>query len=376
MTASASIAAVEAVPVRIEGRRQFRISEGATKVHTSVVLRLRADRDDLEGHAEIVSAPPGKPEEFVEEILGAVKRYVAPALVGVAVGDRTAAMQRVEQKLKGRPWTKAAVNVALYDLHAKALGVPVADLLGGRLVSRVPVIGPVIGIMDTEAMAAEAAAQGEAGFRAVKIKVGENVAADVRRVAAVREALGSDVALRVDANDHYRPADAVRLARTIERYDIEHLEQPVSRRDLLGMAEVRRGCGIPVMTDDAVATPEEAMQAIRLGACDRMKVKVSKHGLDGARIIVDMLEAAGLTAVLGHVFEMGLAAAAEVQFASCAFGLAEPHEMGSMRPMGIATDIIGEDLAPKAGWIEVPDGPGLGVSLSLPSQPRTNETSA
>lgn len=376
MTLDASIAAVEAAAVRIEGQRHFRISEGATKVHTSVVLRLRTDRDDLEGHAEIVSAPPGKPEEFVEEILGAVQRYVAPALVGVAVAERTAAMQRVEQRLKGRPWTKAAVNVALYDLHAKALGVPVAELLGGRLATRVPVIGPVIGIMAPEAMAAEAAAQGEAGFRAVKIKVGENVTADVRRVAAVREALGADVALRVDANDHYRPVDAVRLARAIERYDIEHLEQPVSRRDLLGMAEVRRGCGIPVMTDDAVATPEEAMQAIRLGACDRMKVKVTKHGLDGARVIVEMLAAAGLTAVLGHVFEMGLAAAAEAQFASCTAGLAEPHEIGSMRPMGVVTDIIAEDLAPKAGWIDVPAGPGLGVTLALPSQSHTDEPPA
>jgi L-alanine-DL-glutamate epimerase-like enolase superfamily enzyme len=373
MTADASIAAVEAVPVRIEGRRHFRISEGAAKVHTSIVLRLRTDRDDLEGHAEIVSAPPGKPEEFVEEILGAVQRYVTPALVGVAVGERTVAMQRVEQVLKGRSWTKAAVNVALYDLHAKSLGVPVADLLGGRLTTRVPVIGPVIGIMDAEAMAAEAAVQSEAGFRTVKIKVGENVNTDVGRVAAVREALGANVALRVDANDHYQPVDAVRLARAIQRYDIEHLEQPVSRRDLLGMAEVRRGCGIPVMTDDAVATPEEAMQAIRLGACDRMKVKVSKHGLDGARIIVDMLEAAGLSAVLGHVFEMGLAAAAEAQFASCTSGLAEPHEMGSMRPMGVATDIIAEDFAPKAGWLDVPDGPGLGVTLSLPSQSRRDE---
>jgi hypothetical protein len=96
--------------------------------------------------------------------------------------------------------------------------------------------------------------------------------------------------------------------RAIERYDIEHVEQPVARGDLLGLAEVRRGVGIPVMTDDAVATPQDAMNVIRLGAADRVKVKVTKHGLDGAASIIVMLEAAGIPCVLGHVFEMGLGA--------------------------------------------------------------------
>ena len=156
---SPTIRAVEAVPVRIEGAREFRISEGATRVHVSVVLRLRTDVDGLEGNAEVVSAPPGKPEEFLEEIVGAIERYVAPALVGVPVRERGRAVQAVAKALKGRVWTKAAVTNALYDLHAKAIGVPVADLLGGRLLARVPVIGPVVGIMAPDAMAKEAAAQ-------------------------------------------------------------------------------------------------------------------------------------------------------------------------------------------------------------------------
>lgn len=365
MSRTASIVSVEAVPVSVEGKQDFRISQGATRVHNSVVLRLLTDEPGLEGNGEVVSAPPGMPEEFLEEILGAVRRYVAPALLGLRVNRTTLGRQRLEAGLKGRPWVKAGVVNALHDLHGKALGVPVTDLLGGRLVERVPVIGFVVGIKAPEAMAAEAAQQATEGYTAVKIKLGENVAIDVKRVAAVREALGPSVQLRVDANDHYRPADAIRLTRAIERYDIEHMEQPISRRDLLGMAEIRRNIGIPLMTDDAVATPEEAMQAIRLGACDRMKVKVTKHGLDGARVIVSMLEAAGLQAVLGHVFEMGLAAVAEAHFAAATGGMATPHEIGSMRPMGVTTDIVREDLRQEAGWMQVPDGPGLGVTLAL-----------
>ena len=361
----AVITAVEAVTVVLRGERDFRISQGSTRVHTSVVLRLLTDVDGLEGNAEIVSAPPGKPEEFREEIEGAVRRYVAPALIGHRVSQRTAATRAVADALKERPWTKAGVTNALYDLHAKALGVPVTDLLGGRCFDKVPVMGSVIGIDTPDAMAAEAARLAGSGFRAVKAKVGEQVAIDIARVAAIREAIGPNVQLRVDANDHYRPAEAIRLTRAIERYDIEHMEQPISRRDLLGMAEIRRNIGVPLMTDDAVATPEEAMNAIRLGACDRMKVKVTKHGLDGARLIVGMLESAGLGAVLGHVFEMGLAAVAEAQFAAATPGLCEPHEIGSMQPLGVSRDIVTENLREEPGWMRLPSGPGLGVTLDL-----------
>lgn len=364
MSRTATITAVDAVPVTVRGIREFRISEGGTREHVSVLLRLRTSEEGLEGAAEVVSAPPGKPEEFSEEIQGAVRRYVAPALIGLPVTEPTRAMLRLEARLKGRPWTKAAVNVALHDLAARALGVSVATLLGGRLAERIAVIGPVIGIDHPDRMAESAAAQAAAGVQAVKIKIGETVAADLARVRAVREALGRGVALRVDANDHYQPAEAVRLIRAIEAAEPEHVEQPVSRRDLLGLAEVRRKVAVPIMTDDAVATPEEAMTVIRLKAADRVKVKVSKHGLDGARTIVGMLHAAGLGAVLGHVFELGLAAAAEAQFAAATAGLIGPHEIGSMQPMGISADVIEETLHREPGLLDLPSGPGLGVTVN------------
>jgi L-Ala-D/L-Glu epimerase len=359
---TAKIVVVDAIPVNVTGPRPFRISEGQTAVHTSIVLRLISDRG-IEGNAEIVCAPPGKPEEFPEEILGALQRYVIPALTGAPAADRRAAMAKVEAVLKGRIWTKAGVNNALFDLQAKLLGTPVSTLLGGRALDQVPVIGPVVSMSSPDEMARVAAEEAEAGYTAIKIKVGETVATDIARVEAVREAIGSKVRLRVDANDHYRPADCIRLVRAIERLDIEHVEQPLPRYDMLGMAEVKRNIGVPLMTDDMVATPMDAMNVIRLGAADRMKVKVTKHGLDGALTIVAMLEAAGLGAVLGHVFELGLAGAAEAHMAATARNLIMPCEIGSMRPMGTTIDIIREDLQPTPGFIKVPDGPGLGVTL-------------
>lgn len=357
------ITGIDPVPVNVSGSKDFKISEGKTRVHTSVIVRILTEDSDLEGIGEVVCAPPGKPEELPEEILGAIRNIIAPVLIGQPSNNRALCAARVEAALKGRPWTKAGVGNALFDLQAKVFGTSVSHMLGGRVNDRIPVMGTVLGIDAPDAMAKLAAKTVAEGFKAVKVKIGETVATDVARVAAVREAVGPDIQVRVDANDHYRPAEAIRLIRAIERYDIEHVEQPISRRDLLGMVEIRKAVGIPLMTDDMVATPEEAMTVIRLGAADRIKVKVTKHGLDGAKLIVDMLAAAGLTPVLGHVFEMGLAGVAEAHLAATVLNLAGPHEIGSMRPMGTDADIIKEDLRDGPGYLRLPDGPGLGVNL-------------
>ncbi|MBM3574062.1 MAG: hypothetical protein FJX52_17135, partial [Alphaproteobacteria bacterium] len=139
MAADVKIVSVEAIPVAVTGIRPFRISEGQTATHVSVVLRLLTNEAGLEGNAEIVSAPPGKPEEFAEEIVGAVTRFAAPALIGRRALARLDAMDAVERVLKGRIWTKAAIDVALHDLQAKVMGVSVRSLLGGAVATDVPV---------------------------------------------------------------------------------------------------------------------------------------------------------------------------------------------------------------------------------------------
>jgi L-alanine-DL-glutamate epimerase-like enolase superfamily enzyme len=364
MASDPTIAAVEVIPLVVPGVRDFRISEGSTRTHVSVIVRLRASVDGLEGIGEIVSAPPGKPEEILEEIVAAVTKHAAPALIGVRVADRAEAMSRVEAALKGRIWTKAGINNALHDLHARLLGVSVSHLIGGRRRQQVPVMGLVISMMSPDDMARAAAREVAAGYDTVKLKVGETPERDAARVAAVREAVGGKVTLRVDANDHYCATDAIRLIRLIERYAPEHVEQPVARGDLLGMAEVCANVGVPVMTDDMIGTPQDAMNVIRLRAANRVKVKVTKHGIDGALLLTRMLGAAGIPCVLGHVFEMGLAGLAEAHVGAVASNLVFPCEIGSLQPMGVTQDIINETLQPRPGVIDLPAGSGLGATLN------------
>ena len=358
------IIGVEAIPIEIRGEKTFAISEGQTRTHKSVIVRIITDAPTIDGVAEIVCAPPGKPEEIQHEICGALKTIAENALVGISAENTQYAQRIINERIKGKVWTKGGLNVALSDLRAKALGISCRSMLGvhGKD-AKVPVIGTVIGIMHPDQMAERARELHDRGFSTLKIKVGKDVSSDFERVRCVREAVGDSVNIRVDANDHYSPEEAIKFINKIEHLNVEHVEQPISRYDILGMREIRQFVDVPLMTDDMVATPLDAMNVIRLDAADRVKVKVTKHGLDGAIQIISMLSSAGKRAVLGHVFETGLAAVAEAHLAMLFPDIIGPHEIGSMEPLGVADKLIRENPYCNQGYITIPEGIGLGVSI-------------
>ena len=358
------IIGVEATPIEIRGERAFAISEGQTRTHKSVIIKIITDEPNIDGIAEIVCAPPGKPEEIQHEICGALKAIADSALAGISAENTQTAQRIINERIKGKVWTKGGLNVALNDLRGKALGVSCMSMLGVHGEdAKVPVIGTVIGIMHPDQMAERAIELRDRGFGTLKIKIGEDVSSDFERVRCVREAVGDSVKIRVDANDHYSPEEAIKLINKIEHLNVEHVEQPISRYDILGMREIRKSVHVPLMTDDMVSTPFDAMNVIRLDAADRVKVKVTKHGLDGAIQIISMLSSAGKKAVLGHVFETGLAAVAEAHLAILFPDIVGPHEIGSMEPLGIADKILRENPYCNQGYITIPEGVGLGVNV-------------
>jgi L-alanine-DL-glutamate epimerase-like enolase superfamily enzyme len=358
------IIGVEATPIEIRGDRAFAISEGQARTHKSVIIRIITDEPNIDGIAEIVCAPPGKPEEIQHEICGALKAIADSALAGISAENTQTAQRIINERIKGKVWTKGGLNVALNDLRAKALGVSCMSMLGVHGEdAKVPVIGTVIGIMHPDQMAERAIELRDRGFGTLKIKIGEDVSSDFERVRCVREAVGDSVKIRVDANDHYSPEEAIKLINKIEYLNVEHVEQPISRYDILGMREIRKSVHVPLMTDDMVSTPFDAMNVIRLDAADRVKVKVTKHGLDGAIQIISMLSSAGKKAVLGHVFETGLAAVAEAHLAMLSPDIVGPHEIGSMEPLGVADKLLRENPYCNQGHITIPEGVGLGVTV-------------
>jgi L-alanine-DL-glutamate epimerase-like enolase superfamily enzyme len=219
---------------------------------------------------------------------------------------------------RGRTGAKAALDIALHDLAGRVAGLPVWALLGGR--AREPLtISRVVSLKSPEAMAADAARHVAAGFGTVKLKVEDarDIRGDVRRVAAMREAVGPDVGIKIDVNGGWHTAGlAAGAARGIAVYEPEYVEQPVDRRDMEGLAEVRRFGGVPVMADEAVLDARDALRAVRLHACDLINVKLMKCGGLLAALALDAVaETAGVGCQVGTMVESSVASAAGLHLA-------------------------------------------------------------
>ena len=361
--------ATTAVPMRITGidihalqiplKGVFRNAHDTKTRQDSIVVRVRTD-EGITGLGN-VDPDPGHSEESFGETLKAV-RVLAPSLTGCDPLNLSAALDLMDRCLPRHLDAKAALEMALFDLKGRALDQPVHSLLGGRLKDEVRLNG-WIGLLEPEEAAREALGWRDAGFGSVKIKLGSGVEADRDRVAAVRDAVGSDLRLRVDANEAYGVDDAVRLGKALAPLDVALFEQPVSRADYDGLARVRRAIDIPVMADEAIVGPETLVEVIRKEAADIVKLKVMKQGgITRTVRMVHTAEAAGIRCVIGHGFGLSINTLAEIHVAASCANVMDGCE--SVGPLKMAGDVVERPLDLREGRVPVPDGPGLGAELA------------
>ena len=345
--------------VEIPLRGTFTTAHGALAVQRSVIARVDTD-EGLAGWGNVDPAA-GYSEMTVDEVLASVDGALAPAIVGLDPLNVTAALERMEGKRPHDKEAHALLEMALLDIKGKALGVPVWSLLGGRVRERVA-LNAWIGAVPAAQAASEAAGWCAQGFRSAKIKVGGRFEDDVARVAAVREAVGGRMSLRVDANEGLDVEGAIRLAHGLAPYDLALFEQPVPRRDLPGLARVRRASSIPIMADEAVRDGRSVIEIIRHEAADLIKVKVMKQGgLLRTLQLVAVAEAAGLRVVLGHGFGLWVSTLAEVHVAAAAPAII--HGCEAVGPLKMAGEVVVNPPDIVDGSVRVPETPGLGVQL-------------
>jgi muconate cycloisomerase len=254
--------------------------------------------------------------------------------------------------------------MACWDIVGKALGTPVYNLLGGKVRERVP-LSYSVPFGEPKAMAEYALERVSEGHRTVKVKVGNDPATDVEAVQRVRDAIGPEVRLRVDANMAWSSAkEAIRLIRAMEPSGLELVEQPLPPRELDAMAEVRRGIGVPLMADESIRTVRDAMEVIRRGAADIANVYVTEAGglLNASRIFT-LCEAAGMPCMIGSMPEFGIGTAAQIHL-----GLAMPNLGPDSDTCGVlyhAEDLLTSPLRIEGGFAYPPEGPGLGVEVDM-----------
>jgi L-alanine-DL-glutamate epimerase-like enolase superfamily enzyme len=354
------LARVEVLPVALPLRTPYRIATAVQTVAEYVLVRVETS----DGHVGVGEAAPfpGETEATAADVAAVLRAVLVPAALGADPADLEALHARLDRATPGHLWAKAALDLACHDALGRRLGVSVGALLGGRVRDVVELSGGPIGLMAPEAAAATARALVAEGFRTLKLKVGAGPAHDEATVRAVREAVGGEVALRLDANQAYSAAEAVRAMRRLERYDPVLVEQPVPAWDLDGLARVAAALDVPVMADEPVATPSDVLRVAERRAADVVKVKVMRAGgLHRARKVVAVAEAAGLPVVLGSGHESGVGVAAELHLAAACRAIPWAGEMvGHLR---LVEDVVEPPIVVKAGAAVPPDGPGLGVRL-------------
>lgn len=304
-------------------------------------------------------ATPGYSVQTHDAIEESLRTDVLPALVEAQPSnpnDLLACLAR----FAGVPNAACAVELAYLDAYCRDRDERLSDLLWGTTRDRVPLNGWV-GIDDPESMADDARTWRDEGFESLKIKLAGEPDCDIDRVRAVCAAVGDDVAIRADVNAGYTVEEAVRVARAVEELPLVHLEQPVSKTDLEGLARVTASTTTPIMADECIVTPSDAYEVLRRGAADRIKVKILRMGgVLRTRQVLDAAALAGVECVLGHGFGLTPATSAELQLTAAHDNVFEPVE--SVGPLKMSGEPF-ERLHIDDGMATLPTGPGLGTPL-------------
>jgi len=328
-------------------------------VQKSAVVKL-TDDDGFIGLGNI-DPSPGYSAETIEQSLIVLRDYLAPVVSGIDPFNIHELLDIMNRTVDQFYDAKAAIEMACTDLICRRLGIPVYTYLGGEQIKECR-FNAWIGILPPAEAAAEAKKWFDQGFLSAKVKVGGNVLADRDRIAAIRETVGPNMSLRADANAGYSVEDGIALAKLLEPFNMQLLEQPVAAEDLTGMAKVRASTSIPIMADESIIDFASLISVIKTEAADIVKLKVMKQGgFLNTRRMLETAAAADLKVVIGHGFGLGINTVAEIMLAATS-----PHVIAGLEcvgPLKTSDDIVTQKLDLTQGSISLPNGPGLGVVL-------------
>lgn len=336
-----------------------------------VLVRIHAE--GVVGTAQIRPISPGHfVADTVHSVLGAIRDIYGPLLLGRRLADFEAHDALLSSRLPGNPAARAVLDIALHDALGRALGVPVHDLLGGRAQSVIPLEWSVSLYDEPERMVADSLrAVEEHGIGVLCLKAGGKGGwrQDVANFEAVRRAVGPGVLIGVDPNTGWSVAETIQALAAMREFDVGYCEQPVERRNLAGLAAIRAASGgVPVMADESLFTVQDAAAIARAAAADVFCIKLYKvGGLLAARRMVAVAEAFDIGINCG-----GLAVASQLEAAaSCHFcaSVTEGRTFGAAEFV-FGAGVLGEDpliaeggFTIRDGAVEVPQGPGLGMTI-------------
>jgi L-alanine-DL-glutamate epimerase-like enolase superfamily enzyme len=351
----ARIADMEVFPFTIESKQVWRISLGTLRTE-NVLVRLRTE-DGVTGWGE--SSPYSAVTGDTQATNLAASKMLAGIVKGKDPFDLALIVTEMDRATTGEPGIKAAVEMAIWDICGKLANRPVRSLLGNYRDAFETDL--TVYLDEPHIMGEKAQAVVNRGFKCVKVKLGESALADIARIRSVRENIGKETRIRIDANQGWSPDEAVRALKGIDAYDVQFCEQPVPYWDWEGMRFVRERSPIAIMADESVHSPHDAVTAVRLGAADMINIKLMKTGgILQAVWVARIADAADMNCMLGCMSEtrIGLTAAAHVV---CSQRNVLWADLDGFVDQNIDPVIGGMQL--KDGVIHAPTTPGLGLDV-------------
>ncbi len=286
---------------------------------------------------------------------------LAKLIIGKDPLDIEERMQEIDKFLVHNSTLRSAFDMALYDILGKAANLPLYAVLGGG--ERVFWTDNTIGIADPDVMAQKAESFMNAGFKAIKVKLGTTEVQDVARILAIRKVIGGKLPIRVDANQGWDYRTALATLQALGPLGIEYCEQPVAHWDYMNMCRLRENSPIAIMADESLFDHHDAYKLASMGCCDYFNIKLAKSGgIHTALKINAIAEGAGIRCMVGCMTEtrLGLTAAAHLVSARTNIHYADldGHMMLKEDP------VIG-GAQYRGGEITVPDSPGHGADIDL-----------
>lgn len=338
-------------------KKPFKTALRQTSVAESIIVKIYTDVGQIGfGGAPPTAAITG---ETMDSIRCAIVDFISPAIVGMDIEEFEPLMKKLHGAIYRNGSAKAAIDMALYDLYGKHFKLPLYKLFGG---ARKEIESDItVSVNSPEEMAWDASEYIKRGYTTLKTKVGLDSALDILRVKKIREAVGSDIKLRLDANQGWNAKEAVRTIRKLEDMgmNIELVEQPVKAHDIDGLKYVTDRVDTPIMADESLFTPEDAFSILKLKAADILNIKLMKcGGLHNALKINAMAESCGVECMLGSMIEskIGITAAAHLACGKLNITRADLDAVDLM-----AEDPIDGGVIVTGSRHKIPENYGLGI---------------
>lgn len=354
------ITKVEAIPFKIPMRKEVGVLKSAVVTMNAAEHVLVSVVTDcgVTGYAEAHERPTiyGETQASITKL---INHYIGPAITGMDVCDTEKILDKMD-KYGSNYTAKGALDTAVHDALTKILGIPMYKYFGGFREPKAKAVAP-ISIYPPEETAEKAMDMRERyGVMGFKLKAGIDPGRDIAAVRAVREALGAEAVIYVDANQGYSPDVAIRTIRKMEESDIAWVEEPVRKDDFVGKAKVGQNIGVPILLDESVWTPQEVMNNLRMGLGGIISIKAVRTGCAKSRKIAMMAEAANIPCITGTGRDSSLGAVVNAHIVAGFKNVL----MGELTDFTVyEASLIQEEIRLEDGYFYLPEGAGLGVSI-------------